>query len=94
MDEMVFDPTKKVYTYEKDVKGGQIYNFYLIIEGKVFVDPNQKKTTNGKANWVFAPLSDKNMKIAGGLLQKPIKVRMKKLKILSLQIKEMSNDEA
>ena len=93
MEEMVYDQTRKVYVYEKDVKGGQIYNFYLLIEGKVVIDPNQKKTTNGKANWVFAPLSDMTMQIAGGLLSKPISVRMKKLKILSAQIREMSNDQ-
>jgi hypothetical protein len=40
MEEMVYDQTRKVYIYEKDVKGGQIYNFYLLIEGKVVIDPN------------------------------------------------------
>jgi hypothetical protein len=33
------------------------------------------------------------MQIAGGLLSRPISVRMKKLKIISAQIREMSNDQ-
>ena len=44
MEEMVYDQGRKIYTYEKDVKGGQIYNFYLIVDGQIFIDPNQKKT--------------------------------------------------
>lgn len=39
------------------VKGGQIYNFYLFVDGNMKVDQSQKITPNGKANWIFVPLS-------------------------------------
>ena len=37
---------KLKYTYSRQVKGGQIYNFYLIVNGVMTVDPNQKMTQN------------------------------------------------
>ena len=62
LEEMVLDPTNsKRYTYETLVKGGQIYNFYLFIDGQMVIDPNQKKTPNGKANWIFVPFGDNNV---------------------------------
>lgn len=48
------------FEYEKWVKGGQIYNYYLFIDGQMVVDQTQKKTNNGRANWIFVPLSSKN----------------------------------
>lgn len=52
------------FTYTKQVNGGQIYNYYLIINGVMTVDENQKKTANEKSNWIFVPLSEKNQQKA------------------------------
>ena len=37
-EEMTRAENGKEYTYEKMVKGGQIYNFYLFVDGEMKVD--------------------------------------------------------
>ena len=46
--------------YEKMVKGGQIYNFYLFVDGQIRVDESQLVTPNGKVNWLFVPFGEQN----------------------------------
>ena len=76
--------------YQTMVQGGQIYNFYLIVDGEIKIDPNQKN--NGKANWIFVPLSSKNIKKAESIFSKPITLRFLKLRKLSESIKALSNE--
>ena len=74
------------FTYQRSVSGGQIYNFYLCVDGEIKIDESQKKTANGKANWVFVPLSDKNKEKAASIFNKPLSFRMLKLKRLHEEI--------
>ena len=50
------------------------------------VDENTNKTSNGRANWIFVPFSDKNTEKAKNLFAKPLALRMLKLKKLSQQL--------
>jgi hypothetical protein len=70
------------FTYQKMVKGGQIYNFYLFIDGVMTTDPSVKKTSIGKANWIFVPLSQRNTEKAASIFKQPLSFRMLKLKKL------------
>lgn len=77
---------KLKFTYSKWVKGGQIYNFHLLVDGERTVDEDQKKTPNGKSNWIFVPLSEKNQQKVNEIFSKPLSLRMLKLKKLSQSI--------
>ena len=77
---------KVKYTYSRSVKGGQIYNFYLIVNGVMMVDETQKTSSNGKSNWIFVPLSDYNQKKAREIFSKPLSLRMLKLKRIAQAI--------
>ena len=48
----------QTFTYTKMVPGGQIYNFYLFVDGQMTIDDSQKKSANDKFNWIFVPLSE------------------------------------
>jgi len=72
----------KKFNYQKMVKGGQIYNYYLFVDGLMTVDPSMKKTPQGKANWIFVPLSQRNTEKAASIFKKPLSFRMLKLKKL------------
>ena len=85
--------TENQYSFEKMVKGGQIYNFYLFVDGEMKVDQLSKKTPNGKANWMFVPLGEKNMQKLKFLSQKPLQLRLTKLQKLSQEISKQSQEE-
>ena len=57
------------------------------------VDETQKVTPNGKANWMFVPLSEKNTLKAKSIFQKPLELRLAKLKQLNREIKTMEQSE-
>lgn len=75
------------------MKGGQIYNYYLIVNGVMTVDESQKKTQNEKANWIFVPLSEKNQQKAQDFFSKPISLRMLKLKRIAMAINYLSRKD-
>ena len=77
------------FEYEKWVKGGQIYNYYLFVDGQMVVDQTQKKTNNGRANWIFVPLSEKNVQKAMEIFEKPLQFRIGKLAKLAQEIEEL-----
>ena len=48
----------KKFIYEKMVRGGQIYNFYIYFNGQLRVDESQPMSPNGKVNWLFVPFGE------------------------------------
>ena len=70
----------ETFTYSKMVAGGQIYNFYLFVDGKMTIDDNQKKSANDKFNWMFVPLSENNTLKASSLFKMPFDIRLAKMK--------------
>jgi len=50
------------------------------------VDETQLKTPGGKANWIFVPMSEKNMLKAQSIFEKPLSLRIAKLNQLNQEI--------
>lgn len=80
----------KKFTYSKEVIGGQIYNYYFLVNGEHTVDSSQKLTQSGKANWIFVPFSLRNQEKAKNMFQRPLAMRVFKLQKLSQQIQFLS----
>ena len=62
----------KKYKFEKMVKGGQIYNFYMFVNGEMRVDQSISTSPSGRTNWILVPLSEKNIEKAKSIFSKPL----------------------
>ena len=84
---MINDPNnKKRYTYTKEVDGGQIYNYYLYIDGEKVIDQNQNKNRQGTANWIFVPFNEVNQLSSQTLTGRSLELRVLKIKKLAQTI--------
>lgn len=68
-----------LYRYEAQVDGGQIYNYYFLINGEKKVSEEANRNDRGTTNWVFVKLSDANQDKAKVLFQRPLALRLMKL---------------
>jgi hypothetical protein len=62
----------------------------MFVDGNMRVDGTIKTSPNGRTNWIFVPLSEKNFSKAKSLFKKPLALRFAKMKHFTKEINVLS----